>query len=220
MTVSAADEWQKKHAAAWTLGGICMHLYGITDLSGHNGLGRYKVASQKDLLILNIARRTAIERTYGGAATGTDTYDGIHLGWKILDGAIAVNENGREAVLSVQGTIGLVTLIKKGRDLVKKVPVLGKEAEKQLERLIAFFERSGMPKVEFTGDEYVHLGLNKENIPFYRIGMEGKAVIKIQQKRVDDIIKKLGVPTSATTGGRSWQIDLRRIDAHFPKSLW
>jgi hypothetical protein len=50
--------------------------------------------------------------------------------------------------------------------------------------------------------------------------MEGKAVIKIQQKRVDDIIKKLGVPTSATTGGRSWQIDLRRIDAHFPKGLW
>jgi hypothetical protein len=220
MQVAQKTDWDKKHEAAWVYSGIMMHLVGMVDLSGHNGLGRYKVASQKDLFILNVIRQTKIERTYGGVSTGTDIYDGAHLDWKILEGSIAVKENGLEAVMAVEGTIGLVTLLKKGKDLFKKIPKLGKEVEKQLDRLIAFFERSGMPKIEFTGHEYIHLGLSDKGIPFYRVGLEGKATIKIQQKKIDDVLKKLGVPTTATTGGRSWQIDLRRVDAHFPKQIW
>jgi hypothetical protein len=219
MQVAQKSEWDKKHEAAWVLSGICMHLLGMIDLSDHNGLARYKVVSQTDKLIFNVVRQTKIERTYGGA-TGTDTYDGIHVDWKILEGSIAVNPNGLEAVLAVEGTIGFVTLLKKGRDLFKKVPKLGAEVEKQLERLIKFFERSGMPKIEFTGKQFIHLGLTKEGYPFYRVGMESTATLKIQQKKIDDILKTLGVPTSRSTGARSWQIDLRRIDAHFPKQIW
>jgi hypothetical protein len=220
LQVIQKTDWDKKHDAAWVYSGICMHLYGMVDLSGHNGLGRYKVESQKDRFILNVIRQTMISRTYGGVPTGTDTYTGVHLDWKLLEGSIAVKEDGLEAVMAVEGTIGLVTLIKKGKDLFKKIPKLGKEVEKQLDRLIAFFERSGMPKVEFTGNEYIHLGLSSKGIPFYRVGLEGKATVKIQQKGPAEIIKKLGIPTSATTGGRSWQIDLRRVDAHFPRHIW
>lgn len=220
MQVAQNSDWEKKHESAWVYSGIAMHLYGIVDLSGHNGLGRYKVESQKDRFIFNVIRQTTISRTYGGVATETDTYTGGHLDWKLLEGSIAVKENGLEAVMAVEGTFGLVSLIKKGKDLFKKIPKLGKEVEKQLDRLIAFFERSGMPKVEFTGNGYIHLGLSNKGVPFYRIGLEGKATIKIQQKGPAEIIKKLGIPTSATTGGRSWQIDLRRIDAHFPRQLW
>jgi hypothetical protein len=220
MTVSPANEWERKHAAAWVYSGIVMHIYGIIDLSGHNGLGRYKIGSKKDSGFLDVVRNVSIDRTYGGTPTDTDKYVGAHLDWRLLDGGVFVNENGREAAMAVEGTLGLVLLMKKARNLVKKVPGLGKEAEKQLDRLIKFFERSGMPKIEFVGEGYLHLGLDDKGVPFYRQGLEGKAVIKIQQKSIDEILKKLGVPTSATTGGRSWQIDLRRVDAHLPKSLW
>jgi hypothetical protein len=220
MTYMAVDTWQKKHEAAWVYSGILMHMYGLIDLSGLNGLGRYKIASKKDSGLLDVVRNVTIDRTYGGVPTDTDKYTGLHLDWKLLDGGVFVNQNGREAAMAVEGTLGLVLLMKKARNLVKHVPGLGKEIEKQLDRLIKFFERSGMPKIEFIGEGYINLGLNDKDVPFYRVGVEGKAVIKIQQKKVDEILKKLGVPTSATTGGRSWQIDLRRINAHLPRQLW
>jgi hypothetical protein len=220
MQVAQKTDWDKKHDAAWVVSGIYMHLYGIIDLSGHNGLGRFKVDATKDKWIHGIIRESKVSRTYGGTPTQTDTYNEAYLDWKLIEGSVAFRESGLEAVLAVEGTIGLVSLLKKGKDLAKRVPKLGKEAEKQIERLIKFFERSGMPKIEFTGKEYVHLGLDEKDVPFYRVGLVGTAAIKIQQKKVDDVLKKLGIPTSATTGGRSWQIDLRRVDAHFPKQLW
>jgi hypothetical protein len=220
MQVAQKTDKEKKREAAWVLSGIYMHLYGIIDLSGNNGLARFKVDSTKDKWLPGVIRESTVSRTYGGVPTQTQTYNEAYLDWKIVEGSVAFRESGLEAMLAVEGTVGLVTLLKKGRDLVKRVPRLGKEAEKQIERLIKFFERSSVPKIEFTGKEYIHLGFDEQDAPFYRVGMIGTATVKIQQKAPAEIIKKLGIPTSATTGGRSWQIDLRRIDAHFPKQLW
>lgn len=220
MPTSPMSDWEKKDEAAWVVSGIYMHLYGIIDLSEHNGLARFKVNSTKDKWIPGIIRESKVTRTYGSKSTQTDTYNEAYLDWKLIEGSVAFRESGLEAVMGVEGTIGLVALLKKGKDLVKRVPRLGKEAEKQMDRVIKFFERSGVPKVEFTGKEYVHIGLDEQNVPFYRVGMVGTATVKIQQKGPAEIIKKLGIPTSATTGGRSWQIDLRRIDQHMPRQLW
>jgi hypothetical protein len=220
LQVVQKSEWQKKHDAAWSYIGVAMHLYGIIDLDGHNGLGKFSVDKKKDKWIHGVIRETTVSRTYGGKPTQTQTYNEAYLDWKLIEGSIAFRESGLEAVLAAEGTIGLVTLLKKGRDLVKRVPKLGKEAEKQLDRFIKHLERSGVPKVEFTGNAFIHLGLDESDIPFYRIGVQSTAAVKIQQKKIDEILKKLGVPTSASTGGRSWQIDLRRVDAHFYKSIW
>lgn len=220
LVAAQKSEWERKRDAAWDYLGIQMHLYGFTELSGHNGLGRFKIDSKTDKWLPGVIRETTFSRSYGGQPTQTQKYNEAYLDWKLIEGSIGFRESGLEAFRGYEGTIGLVSLLKKGRELVKRVPKLGKEGEKQIDRLIGFLDRKGFPQIDFTGSAFTHLGLDERDVPFYRVGIISTARVKIEQKKIDEILKRLGVPRSASTGGRSWQVDLRRIDAHLPKELW
>jgi hypothetical protein len=210
-----------KRTAAWTVRGIAGHLAGAVDCSGFNGLGRYsKDPETIDPLDLGIITGYIINRQYGGVPTTSDPYAQGNLTlWKVVEAGVGINTSRLEGVITSSGNISLVDLLKRGRKILQRIPKLGSYVSAQLERLIAFLEKGGMPKVEFSGNLFLYIGISDRGRGYMRIGSEGRVELKIQQKKIADIAKELGLPTTAETGGRSWQIIFNNMSQHLPKSL-
>jgi hypothetical protein len=124
-----------------------------------------------------------------------------------------------EGVVTAAGNVSIVDLLKRGRKILKRIPKLGDYVGAQLETLIKFFERGGMPKIEFSGTMFLYIGISDSGRGYMRIGSEGKVELKIQQKTIANIAKELGLPTTAETGGRSWQIIFNQMSHHLPKGF-
>jgi hypothetical protein len=210
-----------KKEAAWTVRGISGHLVGAVDVSGHNGLGRYsKDADTIDPLDLGIITGYILNREYGGRPTNSDPYAQGNLTlWKVVEAGVGINTARLEGVVTTAGNISIVDLLKRGSKILKRLPKLGEGVGGQLDKLVKFFERGGMPKIEFSGNMFLYIGISDSGRGYMRIGSEGKVDLKIQQKKVADIAKQLGLPTTAETGGRSWQIIFNQMSHHLPKSF-